>query len=209
MGTLVIVDDHPIVRIALKVILEQFGHQVLAEANNGLDAIQQIRTHMPDIVILDLDIPTLDGLTVMSYLTVNRLLVKTLVFTASAPENFAARCLKAGAYGFISKHDALDDVTDAVKALLSGHMFFPDSALNALQEDRTPAYANASPVPVLTNREITVLRLLNQGKNNQDIANALFISHKTASAYKIRLLRKFNTTHLLAMIDAARRAHFI
>lgn len=209
MGTIVVVDDHPLVRIALRVLLEQNGHTIIAEASNGLEAVQLARVHKPDIVILDLDIPKLDGLAVMSHFITHQFPVKTLVLTSSAPENFAARCLKAGASGFISKHDALDEVVDAVKALLSGRSFFPQSALRALQEAH-PLEHTRSPSPLeLTNREITVLRLLSQGKNNQEVAAALFISHKTVSTYKIRLLKKFNTTHLLPMIDAARRMSFI
>ncbi|AZE95481.1 Two-component transcriptional response regulator, LuxR family [Pseudomonas orientalis] len=209
MGSLVIVDDHPLIRIALKVLLEQAGHRVAAEATNGLEAIQCIKDHTPDMVILDLDIPQLDGLSVMAYLSTNQFSVKTLILTSSASENFAARCLKAGARGFINKYDALDDVTDAVKTILKGRTFFPENAFKALQALDTYDYASTLPKPELTNREVTVLRLLGQGKNNQEIATALFISHKTISTYKMRLLKKFNTTHLLALIDAARAMKFI
>lgn len=209
MGTIVIVDDHPLVRIALRILLEQHGHTIMEEANNGLEAIQCVRTHQPDIVILDLDIPRLDGLEVMSHFMANQFSVKTLILTSSASENYAARCLKAGASGFISKLDALDEVVDAVKALLSGRTFFPQSALQALQDSPPFQHTHTPSKLALTNRETTVLRLLAQGKNNQEVAAALFISHKTVSTYKIRLLKKFNTTHLLAMIDAARRMNFI
>lgn len=209
MGTIVIVDDHPLVRTALRTLLEQNGHTIMAEANNGVDAIQFTRTHQPDIVILDLDIPKLDGLAVMSHFMANHFSVKTLVLTSSAPENFAARCLKAGASGFISKLDELDEVADAVKSLLSGRTFFPQIVLRSLQESLPFEHCNVPSKFELTNREITVLRLLGQGKNNQEVAEALFISHKTVSTYKVRLLKKFNTTHLLAMIDAARRMNFI
>lgn len=209
MGNIVIVDDHPLVRMALRCLLEQNGHSIMAEVDNGLEAIQCARTCQPDIVILDLDIPKLDGLAVMSHLTANHFAVKILILTSSAPENFAARCLKAGASGFMSKLDALDEVVDAVKALMSGRTFFPQSALQALQESFPLEHNNTPAKLVLTNRETTVLRLLGQGKNNQEVAAALFISHKTVSTYKVRLLKKFNTTHLVAMVDAARRMNFI
>ena len=136
----------------------------MAEANNGVDAIQFTRTHQPDIVILDLEIPRLDGLAVISHFMANQFSAKTLVLTSSAPENFAARCLKAGASGSISKLDALDEVVDAVKSLLSGRTFFPQVFLQALQESLPFEHSNEPPKFALTNKETTVLRLLGQGK---------------------------------------------
>lgn len=83
MGSIVIVDDHPLVRVALKVILERNGHHIAAEADNGVDAIQVVRTHKPDLVILDLDLPQLDGLSVLTHFKANNFLVKTLILTSS------------------------------------------------------------------------------------------------------------------------------
>ncbi|SDY78811.1 response regulator transcription factor [Pseudomonas sp. NFIX28] len=205
MGSIVIVDDHPLVRIALKVILERNGHHISAEADNGVDAIQAVRIHKPDLVILDLDLPQLDGLSVLTHLKANNLQVKTLILTSSDSNNFAVRCLHGGAAGFLCKNEALEEVGDAVKALLSGHTYFPESSLMLLQESIHTNQMQSVVASQLTNREITTLRLLAQGLNNREIAATLLISHKTVSTYKVRLLKKFNTTNLLALIEIARQ----
>lgn len=207
MGTIVIVDDHPLIRIAVRVLLETKGHTVVAEASNGVEAIQLVRTHEPDVVILDLDIPKLDGLSVMAHFKSNKFAVKILVLTTSASPDFALRCLKAGAGGFISKDGGLDEIADAIRALLCGLSYFPRSTIVSTQEnseDKTP-----TPSSSLTNREITILRLLVKGRKNCDIATTLFISHKTVSTYKARLLKKFNATNLLELVEAVRRENAI
>ncbi|QLL11390.1 response regulator transcription factor [Pseudomonas chlororaphis] len=207
MGNIVIVDDHPLIRVALKVILQRNGHYIAAEADNGVEAIQLVRTHKPDLVILDLDLPQLDGLSVLTYFKANNFLVKTLILTSSDPKNFAVRCLHEGAAGFICKDEALNEVGDAVKALLSGHTYFPETSLAFLQKSLSANQSTSA--SQLTNREITTLRLLAQGLNNREIADTLLISYKTVSTYKIRLLKKFNTTNLLALVEIARQKGII
>ncbi|MGY3256080.1 response regulator transcription factor [Pseudomonas chlororaphis] len=207
MGTVVIVDDHPLIRIAVRILLEKKGHTVLAEAGNGVDAIQLIRTHEPQVLVLDLDIPKLDGLSVMSHLKSSRFAGKILILTASASADFARRCLKAGAAGFMSKDGELDEIANAVQALLSGLSYFPGDTM-ALSREGGDSRTHSASSP-LTNREITILRLLIKGKKNRDIATTLFISHKTVSTYKSRLLRKFNATSLLELVEIVRRGNSI
>ncbi len=205
MGTVVIVDDHPLIRVAVRSLLENKGHTIMAEAGNGVDAIQLVRTHKPDVVILDLDIPKLDGLSVLTHFKSNQLTARILVLTAGDPADFAARCLKAGASGFVSKSGELSEVTDAVTALLLGLRYFPSCTIHSPQENS--GHAKNIPSSPLTNREITILRLLLKGRKNRDIATTLFISHKTVSTHKSRLLRKFNATNLLELVEVAGRGN--
>lgn len=209
MATIVVVDDHPLIRIALKTLLERKGHTIVAEADNGVDAIQAVRTYEPDLVILDLDLPRLDGLSVLTHFKYNELTVKILILTSSNSRNFAIRCLQGGATGFICKDDKLEEVTDAVKALLSGHTYFPENSITMLQENAPANGMKSITASQLTNREITTLRLLAQGFNNQEIAASLLISHKTVSTYRVRLLKKFNTTNLLYLIETAKHKGII
>lgn len=162
MGTIVVVDDHPLIRLAVRILLENHGHRVLAEASNGVDAIQLVRMHEPDVVVLDLDIPKLDGLSVMAHFKSNRFAGKVLVLTASSPTDFSLRCLKLGAAGFISKEEEMNKIADGVDALLSGLSYFPSGAVTSPQiysSHNTPIMYSP-----LTNREITILRLLVKGK---------------------------------------------
>ena len=105
MHTVLIVDDHPVIRLAVRVLLEKHGLQVVAETDNGVDAIQLVREHEPDVVILDIGIPKLDGLTVISRIKSLELRTQVLVLTSQSAEAFCKRCIQVGARGFVNKED--------------------------------------------------------------------------------------------------------
>jgi len=205
MGSIIVVDDHPLIRLAIRTVLEPHQHTIIAEADNGADAVQLVRKHIPDLLILDLGIPNLDGFSVIAHIKSAGLPVRTLIVTSSDSKNFALRCLQAGAAGFICKHDNLNELANAVKAILSGYSYFPEDTINTLQQNSNPANQESMLIAKLTDREITVLKLLATGLNNQQIAEALLISHKTVSTYKVRLLKRLNISNLVALADLAKR----
>lgn len=205
MGSIVIVDDHPLIRLAVRMMLEKEGHLIVAEADNGADALQVVRKLLPDLIILDLSIPKLDGFAVISHLKSIGLSVKVLILTSGDSRNFAMRCLQAGAAGFICKDDNLDELVGAVKAVLSGYSYFPQDTVFMLRENAQAANQESTLISQLSDREITVLKLLAQGLGNQEIAKNLMISHKTVSTYKIRLQRKLNASNLVTLVDIAKR----
>lgn len=98
MNKVLIVDDHPVIRLAVRMLMERHGYEVVAETDNGVDALQLAREHMPDIVILDIGIPKLDGLEVICRLSSTKQSVpfKVLVLTSQAPGHFSMRCMQAG-----------------------------------------------------------------------------------------------------------------
>ncbi|MGZ0783896.1 response regulator [Pseudomonas saponiphila] len=204
MGNIIIVDDHPLIRLAIRSVLEPHHHTIVAEADNGADAVQLVRKHMPDLLILDLGIPNLDGFSVIAHIKSADLHVKTLVLTSSDSKNFALRCLQAGAAG-LCKTENLHELANAVKAILSGYSYFPEDTINILQQNTNAASQESVLISRLTDREITVLKLLATGLNNQQIADALLISHKTVSTYKVRLLKRFNISNLVALAELAKR----
>ncbi|AVO60385.1 response regulator transcription factor [Pseudomonas chlororaphis] len=205
MGSIIIVDDHPLIRLAIRTVLKPHEHNIVAEADNGADAVQLVRKHLPDLLILDLNIPNLDGFSVISHIKSAGLPIKTLVLTSSNSKNFALRCLQAGAAGFLCKNDNLNELANAVKAILSGYSYFPEDTISTLQQNTNAACQESVLIAQLTDREITVLKLLASGMNNQKIADALLISHKTVSTYKVRLLKRFNVSNLVALAELAKR----
>jgi len=205
MSRIIVVDDHPLILLAVRTMLEKEGHEIVAECESGTECIQAVRDLAPDLLILDLSIPKLDGFAVISHLKASGIRVKTLVLTSSDARNFGARCLQAGASGYISKDDNLDELVSAVRAVLSGYTFFPESALVALQDIGQPAGEEETPMASLTDRELSVLRLLVRGMGNQEIAADLLISHKTVSTYRIRLMRKLGVANLVALVELAKR----
>jgi len=205
MSRIIVVDDHPLIRLAVRMTLEKAGHEIVAECESGTECIQAVRDLAPDLLILDLSIPKMDGFAVISHLKAAGLRVKTLVLTSSDARNFGARCLQAGASGYVSKDDNLDELAGAVRAVTSGYTYFPESALVAMQESGHAAGDADAPIGSLTDRELSVLRLLVRGLGNQEIAQDLLISHKTVSTYRVRLMRKLGVANLVALVELAKR----
>lgn len=204
MSKILIVDDHPVVQLAVRFLLEREGHTVVAEANNGIDAFNLAKELVPDLVILDLTLPKLDGLEVISRIRAINKQIGVLVLTSHSPIHFALRCKMAGATGFVWKEDNLTDLVGGVKAVLSGYTYFPNFIAMNTHYDSTEL-SEAKLLGSLSNREITVLEYLAKGMQNKDIAERILIGEKTVSTYKTRLLLKLNMRTLLELIEFAKR----
>lgn len=204
MGKVLIVDDHPVIRLAIKLILEREGHTIIAETDNGVDALTIIKNQHPDLVILDIAIPKIDGLEVLARLTTVKPRPRILILTSQPADLLAFRCMKAGAAGFVTKGDNLEELQRAVWAALSGYSFFPTDILSTVNPTITSSSEHAM-LNSLSDREIMVLQMLAQGKTNKEIGDSLLLSNKTISTYKTRLQLKLNAFNLVALVDFAKR----
>ncbi len=203
MSRILIVDDHPVIRMAMKMLLEAEGHQIVGDTDNGVDAISLGRELKPDLVILDIGIPRLDGLEVISRLMVLALPLKILVLTGQSASLFALRSMQAGAAGFVCKQGGLAELVTVVNAVASGYSYFPSSAMRPVQQG---AYSDdVELLGRLSDREVSVLQYLSQGYSNKQISEQMFISNKTVSTYKARLLLKLNAGSLVDLIEFAKR----
>ncbi|MEW3496247.1 response regulator transcription factor [Pseudomonas aeruginosa] len=203
MSRILIVDDHPVIRMAMKMLLEAEGHQIVGDTDNGVDAISLGRELKPDLVILDIGIPRLDGLEVISRLMVLALPLKILVLTGQSASLFALRSMQAGAAGFVCKQGGLAELVTAVNAVASGYSYFPSSAMRPVQQG---AYSDdVELLGRLSDREVSVLQYLSQGYSNKQISEQMFISNKTVSTYRARLLLKLNAGSLVDLIEFAKR----
>lgn len=204
MNKVLIVDDHPVIRLAVRMLMERHGYEVVAETDNGVDALQLTREHLPDIVVLDIGIPKLDGLEVIARMTLASPGSKVLVLTSQAPGHFSMRCMQAGAAGYVCKQQELTELLSAIKAVLSGYSYFPNQALHKTRGSLNNG-SEAEMVERLSAREMMVLQQLARGKSNKDIADSMFLSNKTVSTYKTRLLLKLNARSLVDLIELAQR----
>ena len=170
MNKVLIVDDHPVIRLAVRMLMERHGYEVVAETDNGVDALQLAREHAPDIVILDIGIPKLDGLEVIARLSTPVVPIKVLVLTSQAPGHFSMRCMQAGAAGYVCKQQDLTELLSAIKAVLSGYSYFPNQALHSVRSSLGNA-SEADMVNRLSGREMMVLQQLARGKSNKEIAD--------------------------------------
>jgi two-component system response regulator EvgA len=202
MHSVFIVDDHPVIRLAIRMLLENQGYKVVGESDNGVDAMQMIRETPPDLVILDISIPKLDGLEMLSRLQAMAIPLKVLVLTAQSPALFAVRCMHSGAAGYVCKQEDLSELLSAIKAVLSGYNYFPSQALNP---PPTGSNQELELFRQVNDRELMVLQLFAQGRSNKEIAKGMFLSNKTVSTYKKRLMHKLRASTLVELIDVAKR----
>ncbi|MHC9060582.1 response regulator transcription factor [Pantoea sp. SS70] len=208
MKKVIIVDDHPVIRFAVKMLLERNEMEVVAETNNGVDAIQKTRECLPDLVLLDIGLPKIDGFQVLERLRTLNLSLKILVLTSQSSSHFAQRCKQAGADGFVTKSDDMSELLDAIKMVMRGYSFFPQSTYQSYEQ--TDSYHDDDGLlEQLSDRELSVLVSIGKGMGNKQIGEQLLLSEKTISTYKHRLKQKLNAQSLIELIDFARRNNLI
>ena len=204
MSTVFIVDDHPVIRLAIRMLLEHEGYEIVGETDNGVDAMQMVRECVPDLIILDISIPKLDGLEVLARFSSMNSTLKTLVLTAQSPTLFAMRCMQSGAAGFVCKQEELSELVSAIKAVFSGYNYFPSQALTP-EKNEDDNLSEIDLFKLVNDRELMVLKLFAQGKTNKEIATGMFLSNKTVSTYKKRLMQKLKANSLVYLIELAKR----
>jgi len=200
MTTVLIVDDHSTVRFAIRMLLERERFHVIGEVDNGSEVAQVARKLQPDVVVLDIGLPGLDGMEVIKRLQQLEHAPRIMVLTGQATDLYVRRCLDAGIGAFVTKSEDLDAVVFALKALVKGYSTFPQMAVNSNTLDSEPTRLGS-----LSNREMEVLRRLSNGENNKHIGTQMNLSAKTISTYRGRIMDKLKTESLVEMVDLANR----
>jgi DNA-binding NarL/FixJ family response regulator len=195
----ILADDHAVVRAGLKAVLGVAKDiQVVGEASNGRDAVAMTERLDPDVVVMDLTMPELDGLGATKELTSKQARAKVLVLTMHAEDEYLVPLLEAGAAGYLVKSAADRELVDAVRAVAHGDTYVQPSAARALARGlkRREAHADErEQFARLTERERDVLRLVAGGYSAPEIGEKLFISPKTVDTYKQRIGEKLGLTH--------------
>ncbi|WEK29822.1 MAG: response regulator transcription factor [Candidatus Pseudomonas phytovorans] len=204
MYKVLVVDDHPFIRATVCMLLRKERFEVVGQTDNGIDAVRLARELSPDLVVLDIAMPGLDGLEVIARFKGMACPPKVLVLTSQLPEAYSLRCMQAGAVGFVAKTDELDELGKAVRAALSGYTYFPEVALSSVHKQDL-RYSDAQCIASLTDRELMVLQQLARGLSNKAIGEAMLLSNKTISTYKARLMEKLRVNSLIDLADFARR----
>lgn len=204
-----IVDDHPVIGHALEMMLEHEKIQVVGKAVEGVEVLQLARTLDPDIIILDIALPLLNGLEVIRRIKLMGLRAKILVFTSQNIESFARRCRQAGASGFISKAGNYNNLIIAINAIRTGYSFFPDDRVRSNGKSKEKGNDEALKLASLSEREMMVLLYLAKGHTNKQIGDAMTLSNKTISTYKTRLLFKLEINNLVDLFALAQRNNLI
>ncbi|MGD0705141.1 MAG: response regulator transcription factor [Trebonia sp.] len=185
--SVLIVDDHPVVRRGLRVLLEVAGGiEVAGEAGDGDTALALAAEHTPDLILLDLKLPGMDGIAVLSALKARDSAARVLVLTSATEPALASLALRSGAAGVIYKDVDPDALVRAIRSVHDGHLLLAAEAAGTLVRSAGPGTG----LDALTSREREVLAELTHGRSNREIARALGIAEKTVKAHVSSVLAK-------------------
>src|SRR5580658_1688893 len=193
---ILLADDHTIIRSGLRLLLEQQpDFKVIAEANDGREAVQLISKHHPDVAILDIGMPQLNGIEATRQIVAENPEAQVLILSMHSDEGYVLRALKAGARAYILKNSAEADLIRAVRSVAEGKSFFSPAISKLLLEDyvrQVQEKAVEDSYDLLTTREREVLQLLAEGKSNKDVAAILNLSLHTVETHRGNILQKLN-----------------
>jgi two-component system invasion response regulator UvrY len=193
MIKVLLADDHSIMRAGLRRIIEESEDiEVIAEADDGKAAIQLARERNPDVAVVDISMPGLDGLEVISQLKIYLPDLPIIILTMHEEEQYVVRAIEAGAMGYVTKRSAPQHIVKAIHQVLSGSRYLTAEATEALALRIAKGASGKSTLDSLSTRELQVLRRLAMGHTNHEIAAAYGISTKTVDTYRLRLLKKLN-----------------
>jgi two-component system, NarL family, invasion response regulator UvrY len=188
-----IADDHSIVRAGLRRIVEESGDmEVIAEASDGKEALLQIQKEQPDVAVIDISMPGLDGLEVTAQLHAGYPKLPVIILTMHEEEQYVIRAIEAGAMGYITKRSVPEQLVNAIRKVHAGSRYLSAEATDLLALRVARGAQGQSPLDSLSTRELQVLRRLAMGHTNREIASAYGISIKTVDTYRFRLLKKLN-----------------
>jgi DNA-binding NarL/FixJ family response regulator len=193
MIKVLLADDHSIVRAGLRRIIEESGEmEVIAEAADGREAIRKAHDHLPDVAVIDISMPNVDGLEVIRQLRNEDPKLPILVLTMHEEGQYVVRAIEAGAMGYVTKQSAPEQLVKAIRKVHDGHRYLTDEAAEALALRVAKGTHGRSPLETLSMRELQVLRRLALGNTNREIARAYHISIKTVDTYRSRILKKLD-----------------
>jgi DNA-binding NarL/FixJ family response regulator len=205
---LLVADDHEIVRKGVRCLLEaQPGWQVMAEASNGREAVEQAKRLKPDVAILDIGMPSLNGLEAARQMLKNDPHIKIVMLTMHDSDNLIREVLRVGARGYVSKTDAVRDLVTAINAVRSGVTFFTARVAEILLEGYLDK--NEATNSRLTPRQREIIQLLAEGKSSKEIAAALGLSTKTAETHRANIMKRLNCHSASEIVRYAVRNNII
>lgn len=207
------VDDHSIVVDGICALLGLFKDiDVAGEASNGNDALEMVRKLLPDVVLMDIAMPIMDGLEATRRIRKEFPHVKVLVLTQYDDKEYVFPVIEAGASGFVSKTAASSELVSAIRSVYRGDSFLSPSAAKILVEEyqqEASLRKEQDPYKQLTNREREILKLLAEGYNTREIASMLVISTKTVEGHKTNLMAKLDIHNRTDLIKYALRKGII
>lgn len=204
MIRILVADSHPIVQQGLESFFKSSTEvDVTTTVGTTTELFDALEEKTPDLILLEMDIPEVNGITALRRLKKEYPEVRILMFSAQAEDVYAVSTLRAGAHGYVSKTASLDTLKDAIIKVANGDMFITNELAQRLAFDESTNKPRKY-FRRLSTREVEVLKLLSAGKRNKQVAEELGLNEKTVSTYKARLMRKLNVDNMVDMLQQAR-----
>ena len=195
---IVLADDHVLVRQGLKSLLEREGFQVVAEASDGQEALRHVQSLKPDIAVMDISMPTLNGLNAAREVSRASPKTKTILLTQHDESQYIRDALEAGVKGYVLKSQVAGDLVLAIRQVSLGQFYLSPGVSTAIMEAyQSKSQKSKNP---LTLREGQVLQLIAEGKSTKDVASLLGISVKTAESHRTRLMQKLDIHETASLV---------
>jgi two-component system invasion response regulator UvrY len=206
MIRVLLIDDHKLVRSGIRRLLDECNEiEVVAEGQCGEDALQLARELKPDVVLMDISMPGIGGLEATRKLLHFNPDVKVIALSVHRDEPFPARLLEAGAYGYVTKDCAAEEIIHAIRKVHAGERYIDAEVARALALARLSGNTKKNVLEELSQREMQVMLMVVQGKPIQEISDQLFISPKTVSTYRYRLFEKLGVSNDVELTRLAMR----
>ena len=211
---ILIVDDHEVVRRGLRVLIEQHPEwEVCGEAKDGREAVEKARELKPDVVVMDIGMPELNGLEATRQILKAARRTEVLILTAHESEQLVREVLEAGAHGYVLKSAAGRDLVNAIEALSKREAFFTNSVakivLQSYGKKGSPEESSEKLPLLLSPREREIIQLLAEGKSNNEVAEVLYISAKTVETHRAHIMAKLNLHSIAELVHYAIRNQIV
>jgi DNA-binding NarL/FixJ family response regulator len=199
-----IADDHALVRTGFRSLLEKLGFQVIGEARNGNEALQMIQSLRPDIVLMDIAMPELNGLEATTRITSEFPNVRVIILSMHATVEYARRAVRAGAAGYLLKDSSAAELDLALQAVARGETYLCSRVSKYIVSDYTQGVqTRASSLDKLTTRQREILQLIAEGYSRKEIAEKLNISAKTFDTYRAQLMEQLDIHDVAGLVRYA------
>lgn len=204
MIKVLIADNHPIIRMGVKHVLDSAtGFKVVESASTTDELFEKLKKVTPDVVMLEMDIPDINGIAALRKLKKEYPDVKVLMYSGQSEDVYALSTIRAGAFGYLSKASDIDYIISAIRKVSEGNMFITNELAQRLAFDEGTQKPRRF-FRKLSSREVEVLKLLASGKRNKDVAIGLNLNEKTVSTYKARLMKKLNVDNMVDLLQQAK-----